>query len=257
MINRIRKLNWYQKVLLIVILAMILIYPFLYHNTIARKGIAFHEVILEESSEGNARVYSGKLYDCPVSFTLNADKSVVFKFNDDVYGPYEYKDDNSIITDKDHPDEKGIEISLNGQTVFRGTVFPINNTDCWLYNADGSQYYNNEVIAEISQSKSGYTEYTTVLMPMDVIAHLMVGMEPVHKGNWMYYGFSVVFCIIVALSILYADEIFRFGLHFTIKDPEKAEPAEWEIISRYVDWTLLVFLIYQLFSAGLNEIQII
>ena len=66
---------------------------------------------------------------------------------------------------------------------------------------------------------------------------------------WFY---GVLACILTAVSVLFADELFRWGMSFHIQNAELAEPSELEIAGRYIAWTVLPFLAMALFIAGLS-----
>jgi hypothetical protein len=63
---------------------------------------------------------------------------------------------------------------------------------------------------------------------------------------------AVLTCIFNAVSILYADELFRWNLLFRIRNAEYAEPSDWEITSRYIGWTLMAVMVFVIFIMGLQ-----
>ncbi len=79
----------------------------------------------------------------------------------------------------------------------------------------------------------------------------MCGPELTHPGGWWGWVLGVVICVATALTILYADELFRFHLLFEISNVEDAEPSGWEMASRYISWTLLPVLALAVFIKGL------
>ena len=54
------------------------------------------------------------------------------------------------------------------------------------------------------------------------------------------------------MTILFADELFRFQLWFQIRSPERAEPSDWELFSRYAAWTALPLASLVIFLLGLQ-----
>ena len=57
--------------------------------------------------------------------------------------------------------------------------------------------------------------------------------------------------VITVVSILFADELFRWNLSFQIRDVYDAEPSEWEIFTRYAGWTVLTVLTPIMYVIGL------
>jgi hypothetical protein len=54
------------------------------------------------------------------------------------------------------------------------------------------------------------------------------------------------------MSILFENEIFHWQLSFQIRNAEKAEPSDYEIVTRYASWAIIPLLVLQLFIAGLK-----
>ena len=85
------------------------------------------------------------------------------------------------------------------------------------------------------------------------VLELLSGPRLTHKGSWWGYFAGVFICLITAASILYADELFRWGLSFSIRHPERAEPSDWEIAGRYISWTALAVMALAVFIIGLRS----
>ena len=66
-----------------------------------------------------------------------------------------------------------------------------------------------------------------------------------------YSGLSLFFCIMNAVSILFAEELFRFELTFKVRNVDNVEPSEWEITARYLGWTFLTIVALIIFNMGL------
>lgn len=71
------------------------------------------------------------------------------------------------------------------------------------------------------------------------ILRLVFDPELTHKGSWLAWLGAVFLSILNAVSILYADELFRWDLSFQIQNAETAEPSEWEMMKRYLSWTVV------------------
>ena len=106
--ERIKRLNWYQKSILIFMLAMALVFAVVYHMTIARVGVLYQNAIFVPAEENGVTVYSGKLRGKQAEFTVSADKTVSFRCDGQTYGPYTVKEDPTARPD--------LEIQLEGMT---------------------------------------------------------------------------------------------------------------------------------------------
>ena len=84
------------------------------------------------------------------------------------------------------------------------------------------------------------------------ILRLVFDPELTHKGIWLAWFGAVFLSILNAVSILYADELFRWDLSFQIKNAETAEPSEWEMMKRYLSWTVVTIMLLVLYIVGLR-----
>ena len=85
-----------------------------------------------------------------------------------------------------------------------------------------------------------------------VILDLVRGPSLTHLGDGRFYILGVVFCIAAAVEILFTDELYRFHLSFRVRDPETAEPSDWEIAGRYFAWTVMPIAALVVFCVGLK-----
>lgn len=99
-------------------------------------------------------------------------------------------------------------------------------------------------------------EYGNVIDPMEpsvsTILKLMGDPALTHKGNWLLWFCGTLFCIVTAISILFADELFRWNLAFQIRNAERAEPSDWAIATRKITWTVGPIIAMVLFIVGLQ-----
>ena len=84
------------------------------------------------------------------------------------------------------------------------------------------------------------------------ILELMNAPELTHKGEWFAWFEAVFICVFNTISILFADELFRWSLAFRIRNVDHTEPSDWEIAGRYIGWTVLTIIALVLFIMGLQ-----
>ncbi len=258
--KRIKCLGRYQKGILSVMAVMALVFAVLYAVTIARVGFAYGDTILLPSQEDGNIVYSGRIQGEKASFTVYADNTVEFRYGDKLYGPYTAREDSSAIPDTDDQGEPlngesvtGVELRCGEKIMFRGYVVDYGDGS-WLYNEDGS-------LADIGFLVTSWNGIVTdgngnVIDPMKpsafTILDLIAGPELTHKGEWpMWFGGTFI-CIFTALSILFADELFRWNMSFQIRNADRAEPSDWVIAGRYISWTVMLFVALFIFIEGLQ-----
>ncbi len=255
--ERIKGLNRYQKGVLLFLVVIVIVFSAVYFMTVSRVGFAYKDTILVPSRETGSTVYSGELDGQPARFTVSADKSVTFQHGDKTYGPYTAKEDPTAIPkDMEMAGAMvGVELLEGDSVLFRGGVLELSNEYWLLYNEDGTPYHfktgHITIINGIEIDENG-NEIDPVEPSASAILHLMGDPELTHKGEWIAWFGAMFLCVLNALLILFADEVFRWNLMFQIRDVEHAEPSDLEIAGRYFSWTVLTILALILFILGLQ-----
>ncbi len=253
--ERIKALNRYQKGILLFMIVMILAFAIVYFITISKVGFEYKNEILIPIQQNGNTVYSGELQGMPIRITVTADKIVEVQYSDKIYGPYIAREDSTAIPKDTNVSDHlvGVELRCGEEIIFRGGMLN-NRGSRWLYNEDGSMA-NLGIRIEVGNGII-YDEGGETVDPMEPsvsdILELMDEPELSHKGNWIGWFGGVVICIVAAILILFADELFRWNLLFRIHNADQAEPSDWEIASRYISWTVLPIVAIILFWAGLQ-----
>ena len=253
--ERIRNLNNYQKSILLVMVAMALIFAVIYPKIISRVGYRYNDAILVLTKENENTVYLGKIQGKQAKFIVSSDNTVEFHYGDKSYGKYTMKKDSTAIPkDSKLKDQMiGIEIRNGDEIWFRGGVLDVGDF-YRLYNEDGT--LNNLGFYIVTNGGIARDENGNVIDRMEpsasTIYELLNNPQLTHKGEARGWFGAVILCIFNAVSILFADELFRWNLLFVIRDVENAEPSDWELAGRYIGWTCITIMALVLFIMGLQ-----
>ena len=253
--KRIKSLNVYQKSLLIFMTVMTLIFAVIYPITISRVGYRYSDAILVPTQDNGKTIYTGKIQGKQAQFTVSEDNSIVFQYGDKSYGTYTMKEDSTAIPkDRELAEEMtGVEIRNGDKLLFRGGVLYSADT-YWMYNEDGT--LDSLGISFVTSDGIERDENGNVIDKIEpsaaTIYELINESELTHKGEAFVWFEAVFICIINALTILFADELFRWNLSFQIRNVEKAEPSDWEIAQRYIVWTVMAIMALVFFIVGVQ-----
>ena len=253
--EKIKSLNCYQKGVLIFMITMALVFAVVYPMTISQVGFEYKDTILVPSQENVSTLYSGKIQGQQAHFIVSEDKTVVFQHGDKTYGPYTAKEDPTAIPKDEEMAEymTGVELRQGEDILFRGGVLETGDS-YWMYNEDGS--LDNFGFSYITGDRIERDENGNVIDPLEpsasTILELMNDPELTHKGEWSALFGAAFICVLNALSILFADELFRWNLAFKIRNVDHAEPSDLEIAGRYMGWTVLTIMALVLFITGLQ-----
>lgn len=253
--ERIKSLNSYQKGVLMFMIAMALIFAVIYPKTISKVGYKYNDAILVPTQENGNTVYSGKIQGEQAKFIVSDDNTVVFNYGTKSYGQYTLKEaPTAIPKDKELKEQMiGIEISNGDKILFRGGVLDFGD-NYYLYNEDGT--LDNFGFSYVTSDGIERDENGNVIDRMEpsasTIYELLNEPQLTHKGEALAWFGAVFISILNALSILFADEMFRWNLLFQIRNVENAEPSDWKIASRYIGWTVMTIMVLVIFIMGLQ-----
>ena len=247
--ERFKTLDYRQKWIFLIMGVMVLVFTILYPVTLSRVGYSYRDAILVPHEAEGTTVYSGKIQGEAASFTVTQDKTVTFQYGDFTYGPYTVKEDPQAAPESgDLADSlSGVEIWRQDSRLFRGGVQKLEQNGWLLYNENGTLHnIETEIIF------SGNNPAEQMEPSLATILDLAMGPELTHKGHWLPWFLGILLCVVNAVSILYADELFRFWLSFRIESPELAEPTDLEITGRYFGWGAMLIGIFVVFIIGLS-----
>ncbi|MBQ1888832.1 MAG: hypothetical protein II700_06495 [Firmicutes bacterium] len=262
--ERLKKMELYRKILLILTVLMVIVFSILYSVILRRTGFLFRGSILIPGEQDGLAVYSGRIRWKAASFAVSegADAgrsyTVTFVLGSETAGPYYVKEDPSAAPKKELGSSlTGVEVRLGSEVLFRGGMMTSGGI-IWLYNEDGSVAnigfsFNssgmNTVMPELDAGESG--EVISAPSAMDIL-DLLYGEKTSHRGDIRGFFMGVFMCALNAVSILFAEELFRWNLRFTIRDADRAEPSDWMIASRRFTWGFLVLMALIVFIVGLR-----
>lgn len=251
---RIRALGKYQKAVLAAAILLVLVFSVIYPVTMGREGYLYRGALLTPGQEEGGTVYTGSVHGVQARFTVAPDKAVTFQYGEAAYGPYTAVEDPGAVPESaDMSGLTGVEVRKGEEVIFRGGVVRQGDT-LWLYHENGD--LENGVITITTSAGVTLDEDGNVVDPnepsLSTILELMGGPALTHKGDWLPYLLGVFLCAVTAVTILFADELFRFQLSFRVRDVENAEPTDWELFGRYAGWTVLPIAALVIFLLGLQ-----
>ena len=255
--ERIKKLNMYQKGILILLAAMFVIFTAAYFIVSSKVGFRYNDAILQPRYDNGITVYEGRIKRKDAVFTVTEDKVVTFTYGDKIYGPYTAVEDPTAIP-KDFEHKKnmtGVELREGNKVVFRGAVIPDSgiNSDLMLIDEEGFPEGFDITFSDGYNTYDGDGNIVDEMKPSaTAIIELMSEPELTSNGDWQIWFYSVVLSVIIAVSILFVDELFRWNLSFQIRNVDRAEPSEWEIAGRYIGWTAFTIMALVFYSVGLT-----
>jgi len=253
--NRWRALTPFPRIMLCIQAGLLLLFTALYLSLGIQRGIEFQEQFLRQTKRGEDTVYTGTLDGKTVELTYTPSGALFYRWGDVEYGPYTLTEDPTALPP--NATEKmgkvtGVELRLDGEILFRGGY---GWGGFYLVNEDGTEEYGGieftigKTIYGLDGNQWTHGDGLSFAQAID----LLLEGPPIRSrvdGEGYFLGTLVV--VINAVAILFADEIFRWNLRWSIRHPERAEPSEWELFSRGFSWVVLTIVALIGYMMGLS-----
>lgn len=225
--------NWRQrslleKILLLALAGMTVLFLILYLILSRMPGVEYCGALLLRHTEGETVIYSGKARGQRVEFQVSEDGAVTYLVDGRARGPYTVVPDPSAA-----PDDflTGGEVRLGEEVLFRGG---------WLVQEDFISLKDETGTPQFDLNITVTGEESP--LPRDPSAAFLVQLvlepELCHRGQWDLYAMGAAASLLAVFLILYADKLFRRHMHWHIRNPELAEPSDWELFTRKLSWLL-------------------
>ena len=255
--TRWKQLNRFQQVLFLAQIALLVMFSVLYPIFTRQTGISYRGALLLRSVQGENTVYSGKVDGTPVTFTVSPDQTLMFQASENIPVSYTVTEDSTAVPEGNDMSEvlTGVEVRRDGEILFRGGWFLDGSFDYLVDQDSGTRFPSLSVSVDgIQYDANGQPVQPSLEPDASEVLNLIFSPTLVHRGDGMAYLGGTFLVVINAVLILFADELFRFNLRFQIRDPERAEPSEWELSSRYVGWIVLAVSAAVVYILGLTEL---
>ena len=235
-----RSLERLAQVMLIIQAVLLAVFTVIYPIVRSRTGIEYRGRLLARSVQGENTVYAGRADGMAAAFTVSPGGVVEDRHGEDLYGPYTVTLDPAAVPEGEQIaiNLTGVEVRRGDEVIFRGGCYE----DSFLMLWDENGTIHSQFSDGIAASRSDPSEPKVA-----ELLQLVLAPEETRQGFLPLYWLGTFVAGLNALSICYADALFRWNLRFRIRDPEKAEPSEWELFGRRAGWiflTALTFFIY-------------
>ena len=248
------EMNWYRRVLLIAMAVEILAFFVAVLAAMNRPGLEYGGTLLYPRTEGETRVYEGKLDWKPVRFTVSPEGEVIYQRGEYDYGPYQVMEDPSAIPPK-RGGMIGLEITQGEEQLFRGGYRPGDG----LYQEDGeplwedSHFYmmSGETIWRDGQEITAREYYEPSLSDLVEVA---LGPELTHRGSLLAWLGVTLIALVNVLQICFPGFFFRLSLWGHVRNVDEAEPSELYVVGEYIEWAVLALLCLVLYWQALRVI---
>lgn len=239
MLRRWNQLSTFKQRFLLYYAILFLAATIAYPIASSQKGLAYYDSLLLYRREEHADVYAGRLGGEGASFTVTDEGAVTFRQGDETYGPYLVRKDPTAAPDAGMT---GVEVSLDGQILFRGTLLSSTVNSGLLLDESG------EVVPSLSYTWDGADAQAP---PLEMVIHLVLGPTLSHPGDWLLYGCASFLVVLGVLAVLFDKALFRHNAAWYVADADKVRPSEWYLFRYWMSCFVLGLFALILYLSGL------
>lgn len=252
-----RELSLFQRVLLVILAAMILGFGVATPIMSIRKGIEYRDTMLYFTREGEVRRYAGRVDGKRTEFTVQPGGTVEYRWGEEAYGPYQVTEEPSAAPEHYMT---GLEIRQGGQMLFRGGFmdgeWPI------LYGEDGEPFELLSITYGTSDGKV-YDSNGKELTPRDLhepglstVARLALReAELTHRGSFGLYLLVTLLAVFNMFQICFPGFMFRLSIMWHVRDPYAAEPSDFYVAMEKAEWVILTVVAAVLYWMAMTAIN--
>lgn len=234
-----------QKILLILLLAMAVLFAVLTAVFRGQPLVRWADGLLRPSAEGTANLYTGSIHGSDVAVRVypdGADTVVDFTIGSLRHHTGRVTWPDGMISREYGGAVPRVDIFLDDLLVFSGGCDKDSGT---LYREDGSREPGLSIWATTSYS-SYWSSYQ-----VDAFDVLYFAMEPdiVHRGSWAVWGVTLFISLLTAVDIAFPLAFFYFRYSFSVNNPE---PSDFYLSMQKVGWVVGIAVILGLYIWGVT-----
>lgn len=225
----------FQKIVLLLLAAMAVLFAVLTIVSRSQKGAYFEEALLRPSYPAeNVTVYTGRAHGTPVAITVTRDSDTQTTVEFAIEGVL---DDVCVVeyllsplqTEYGHTVD-GVRVTKNGKLLFEGG-YGAEETYGW-YTPDGT----HDMEGSITVRGGTYDPWNDFEVDRSAAMRFALGPKLEARGSWAFY-FLMLFCtLLAALDAAFPMTVFYLQHCCDVRDPE---PSDFYLASQKVCWVVL------------------
>lgn len=247
--ERWREMYWGQRI-------MLLLQPVLFVLALAAYFTIGQQLMVDAlryERQGDAAVYSGREDHRKIKYVVSPGPVVEFWLDGELRDTYTVAWDSTAISQSDRVELygrenfTGVEIRRGDEVWFRGAR--LNQWPYFLQDEDGND--RSVTITAVLEGVRPVPEPT----PSEIISFAQ-GPETAPRGYFGVVLLGLAFSVVCVIWLLFEDQLYQWQMSFRMRDPQCAEPSDWEIMNRWAGWIAFTCMAAVMYALGTGLIYV-
>ena len=143
-----------------------------------------------------------------------------------------------------------VTLAKGDELIFQGELREISG-DYWLVKEDNGIWTGDSPIYIQGDPSYGTEDWDD--LPYTLIVSLVMDPPVASQADWEFYWLGMMVTALAAAMVIWEDKLFRFQMSFRVRDAEKVEPSDWEMMSRWLGWGAMIVAALLAFSMGFSQ----
>ena len=229
----------FQKILLVILAAMIAVFGIVTAVNQSRKGIRFEEAFLRKEETTGMDCFAGKVNGEKVTILRryggeDGTHTITLRVGERIHDTYTVYLGEPMISLSDTISGllvPTVRITQNGEVIFEGGwqertgVFFTPEGEFSSVTIDGTMY---------GAGADPWEDYT---VPKSFLMDVALGPAPVTRGDWGFYALAVLMTALTVVDVAFPSAIFRWRYRWRVKDPEPTD--DYKSI-QHLGWIIMI-----------------
>lgn len=234
-----------RHVLLIALAGMAVGFALIFLIWGLRSGVWYRDYFLYRTERDGNTLYAGNVQGKDMTFTVTPQGQVTLRVGEQTYGPFTVTEGSTVISGQS--ESRGVTLTEGDKQIFKGEFRKSGEND-WLVDEAGEFWTGESPFFFRGDPTFGTEEWDD--LPYNLIVRLVMEPPIRTRAEFGYYWLGLLVLALTAATVIWEDAIYRFELSFRVRDPEKAEPSDWEMMGRWIGWGLSILMALFLFALG-------
>ena len=249
-----RERNKFQKIMMILLAAMILLFGVLTGMSRGRIGVEFHDALLKVQGTPDNGAYFGKAHGEEVSIVVlresETEASMSLCIGNQIEEHWRVEYPLEPIQTEHGETKSGLRVYKEGQLVFEGAYDPADYSGTLghiLYDKNGEWTIAHSFDVQVISGENYWQHYET---SVNTVLEFVNGPEQTARGDWQMFAMATLVAVMALVMVAFPRELFEMSHRLYVEDPE---PTEFYFAMHYFSCCFLTVIALVVYMMGIRQ----